>query len=133
MTTPVPAHRRPLLRSLVLGAVVVGVVALAGWLLLLFVEGTVVLVSYAVGVALIVLPLLVAHRVVAGRTGSERRQRLGIIAQAVGLGVALVVIAHLLGQHGWLLVAVPAAVAAALRLVHAVSARRLRRAVTTTP
>ena len=132
MTTPVRA-RRSLLPSLVLGAVVVGVVALAGWLLLLFVKGSVVLISYAVGVALIVLPLLVAHRVLAGHTGAERRRRLGSIAQAVGLGVALVVIAHLLGQHGWLLVAVPAAVAATLRVVHVVSTRRRRRAVTTAP
>jgi len=46
MAKPVRAHPRALLPSLILGAVVVGAVALAGWLLLLFVKGTVVLISY---------------------------------------------------------------------------------------
>lgn len=119
---------RALLPSLVVGAAIVGIVALAGWLLLLFVKGTVVLVSYGIGIALVVLPLLLAHRLVAGHTGTERRQRIGAIAQAVGLGVALCVIAYFVGRHGWLLIAVPAAVVAVLRVVHAVGARR-RRAV----
>jgi phosphatidylserine synthase len=133
MATPVRA-RRPLLPSLILGAVVVGAVALLGWLLLLFVKGTVVLISYAVGAALIVLPLLLAHRVLAGHTGSERWHRVGTLAEAVGLGVALVVIAHLVGDHGWLLVAIPAAVVAALRVVHVISTRRQQhRAAVTTP
>jgi hypothetical protein len=124
MATSVRAGRRPLLRSLVLGAVLIAAVALVGWILLLLVKGTVVLVSYAVGIALIVLPLLLARRLVAGHTGSERRQRLGTIAQVVALGVALCVIAHLLGQHGWLLVAVPAAAVAVTRLGSAVRTRR---------
>lgn len=128
MATPAPARSRALLPSLVVGAAIVGIVALAGWLLLLFVKGTVVLVSYGIGIALIVLPLLLAHRLVAGHTGTERRQRIGAIAQAVGLGVALCVIAYFVGRHGWLLIAVPAAVVAVLRVVHAVGARR-RRAV----
>lgn len=123
MTRPVHA-RRPLLPSLILGAVLVGAVALVGWVLLLFVKGTVVLVSYAIGIALVVVPLLLAHRLVAGHTGSERRQRILTIGQVVALGVALCVIARLVGQHGWLLVAVPAAVVVGTRLVHAVSARR---------
>ena len=128
MATPAPPRSRALLPSLVVGAAIVGIVALAGWLLLLFVKGTVVLVSYGIGIALIVLPLLLAHRLVAGHTGPERRQRIGAIAQAVGLGVALCVIAYFVGRHGWLLIAVPAAVVAVLRVVHAVGARR-RRAV----
>lgn len=128
MATPAPPRSRALLPSLVVGAAIVGIVALAGWLLLLFVKGTVVLVSYGIGIALIVLPLLLAHRLVAGHTGTERRQRIGAIAQAVGLGVALCVIAYFVGRHGWLLIAVPAAVVAVLRVVHAVGARR-RRAV----
>jgi hypothetical protein len=128
MASPVPTDRRPLLSSLVLGAVVVGAVALVGWLLLLFVKGTVVLISYALGIALVVLPLLLAHRLLKGRTGSERWRRLGSIATAVGLGAALIVIAHLVGQHGWLLVVVPVAVVLVLRVVHTVGVRRARRA-----
>jgi hypothetical protein len=124
MSTPVRARRRPLLPSLLAGAGLVAVVAVIGWMLLLFVKGTVVLVSYALGIALVVVPLLLAHRLVAGHTGSERWQRIGTIGQAVAIGVALCVIAHLVGQHGWLLIAVPAAVVAVTRLVHAVSARR---------
>jgi hypothetical protein len=123
MTTPVPARSRALLPSLVVGAVIVGLVALAGWLLLLFVKGIVVLVSYGVGIALIVLPLLLAHRLVAGHSGQERRHRIGAIAQAVGLGVALCVIAYFVGRHGWLLVAVPAAVVAVVRLTHGATTR----------
>jgi hypothetical protein len=124
MADVVPARSRALLPSLVVGAAVVGVVALAGWLLLLFVKGTVVLVSYGVGIALIVLPLLLAHRLVAGHTGAERRQRIGAIAQAVGLGVALCVIAYFVGRHGWLLIAIPAAVVAVLRVAHGMAGRR---------
>lgn len=132
MATPVPARSRALLPSLVVGAVIVGIVALAGWLLLLFVKGVVVLVSYGVGIALIVLPLLLAHRLLAGHRGAERRQRIGAIAQAVGLGVALCVVAYFVGRHGWLLVAIPAAVVAVLRLTHEATTRwRARRPVST--
>jgi hypothetical protein len=127
MAAPVPARSRALLPSLVVGAAVVGVVALAGWLLLLFVKGTVVLISYALGIALIALPLLLAYRLLKGHTGAERRQRIMAIAQAVGLGVALCVIAHLVGEHGWLLIAIPAAVVAVLRLTSGVAARRRAR------
>jgi hypothetical protein len=124
MTTAVRARRGPLLTSLLLGAALVAAVALAGWLLLLFVKGTVVLISYAIGIALVVLPLLLARRVLAGHSGAERRQRLGTIAQAVALGIALCVIAYFVGAHGWLLIAVPAAVVAGSRVLRAVTARR---------
>jgi hypothetical protein len=123
MSTPVHAHRS-LMASLVLGAVVVAAVALIGWMLLLFVKGTVVLVSYALGIALVVLPLLLTHRLLAGTTGAERRQRIGTIAQVVAAGAALCVVAYFVGEHGWLLIAVPAAVVAALRLGRAVAVRR---------
>ena len=123
MTTSVrPA--RPLRVSLILGAALVAAVALAGWLLLLFVKGTVVLVSYAVGAALVALPLLLARRIVAGHAGSERWRRIGTIAEVVALGVALIVIAHLVGQHGWLLIAIPAAVVAAMHVTRSVATRR---------
>ena len=124
MTTPVRARRSAPLRSLVLGAVLVAAVAIAGWLLLLLVKGTVVLVSYALGIALVVVPLLLTHRIVAGHTGSERWRRIGTITQVVALGAALCVIAHLAGEHGWLLVAAPAAVVAVTRLIRAVGTRR---------
>jgi hypothetical protein len=110
--------------SLFLGAALVAAVAIAGWLLLLFVKGTVVLISYALGIALVVVPLLLAHRVVAGQTGSERWRRIGTVAQVVALGAALCVIAHLVGDHGWLLIAVPAAVVAVTRGIRAVGTRR---------
>jgi hypothetical protein len=132
MAKPVRAHPRALLPSLILGAVVVGAVALAGWLLLLFVKGTVVLVSYALGAALVAVPLLLAHRLVAGHVGHERWHRIGTIAQVVGLGAALIVIAFFVGRHGWLLVAIPAAVVAVLKVAYAVGARRTRAAAATT-
>ncbi|MGY1603876.1 hypothetical protein [Geodermatophilus sp. SYSU D00815] len=128
MTTAVRTHRS-LTASLLVGAGVVAAVGLVGWLLLLFVKGTVVLVSWALGIALVVLPLLLARRILGGHTGAERRQRLWTIGQAVALGVALCAIAYFVGDHGWLLVAVPAAVVAVLRVVRAVQARRERRAV----
>src|SRR5689334_31042 len=99
MADPVPARSRALLPTLVVGAAIVGIVALAGWLLLLFVKGTVVAVSYGVGIALIVLPLLLAHRLLAGHTGQDRRHRIVAIAEAVGIGVALCVIAFFVGAH----------------------------------
>jgi hypothetical protein len=128
MTTAVRTSR-PLLASLLVGAGIVAAVGLVGWLLLLFVKGTVVLISWALGVALVVLPLLLARRILGGQTGVERRRRLWTIAQAVVLGVALCAIAYFVGDHGWLLIAVPAAVVAAMRVVRAVQTRRERRAV----
>jgi len=132
MAKPVRAHPRALLPSLILGAVVVGAVALAGWLLLLFVKGTVVLISYALGAALVAVPLLLAHRLVAGQVGQERRHRILTIAQVVGLGAALIVIAFFVGQHGWLLIAIPAAVVAVLRVVRGIGTRRRAAAAVTT-
>jgi hypothetical protein len=128
MTTAVRTSR-PLLASLLVGAGIVAAVGLVGWLLLLFVKGTVVLISWALGLALVVLPLLLAHRILGGQTGVERRRRLWTIAQAVAVGLALCAIAYFVGDHGWLLIAVPAAVVAAMRVVRAVQTRRERRAV----
>jgi membrane protease YdiL (CAAX protease family) len=128
MTTAVRTSR-PLLASLLVGAGLVVAVGLVGWLLLLFVKGTVVLVSWALGIALVVLPLLLARRILGGHTGAERRQRLWTIGQAVAIGVALCAIAYFVGDHGWLLIAVPAAVVAVLRVARAVQVRRERRAV----
>jgi hypothetical protein len=109
MSTPVRARRSTLLASLVVGAGLAAAAAVAGWLLLLAVKGAVVLGAYALGIACIVVPLLVARRVVAGHRGRELRQRVTTIAQVVLLGVVLCGVAHLAGRHGWLLVALPAA------------------------
>jgi phosphatidylserine synthase len=124
MTTPVRDRHRALLPSLVLAAALAAAVAIAGWLLLLFVKGTVVLITYALGIALVLVPLLLAHRIVAGHTGSERWRRIGTVAQVVALGAALCLIAHLVGGHGWLLIAVPAAVVAVTRGIQAVGTHR---------
>lgn len=118
MSTPVPARRNGLLPSLLLGAVLVAAAAVVGWVLLLLVKGAVVVVGYALGAALVVLPLLVARRVLGDATGRERWRRVGTLAEVVALGVALCVVAHLLGQHGWLLVALPAAAVLLVRLSH---------------
>src|SRR4051812_17374402 len=124
MTTTVRASGRPLLASLVLGAVVVAAVALVGWGLLLVVKGTVVLIIYALGIALVVLPLLFAPRVVGQSTGAGRRQRIATIALVGGLGAGLRVNPYFVGERGGLLVAVPAAAVAAMRVARAVAARR---------
>ena len=124
MTAPVRAPRRSLLPSLILGAALVAAVAIVGWLLLLFVKGTVVLVSYAIGIALVVLPLLLAPRILRGHSGAERRQRILTIGQAVALGAVLCVIAYFVGRHGWLLIVVPAVVVALMRVARAVGTRR---------
>jgi hypothetical protein len=124
MTAPVRAGHRSVLPALLLGGLLVAAVGLAGWLLLLFVKGTVVLVSYALGIALVALPLLLTPRLVRGSTGAERRQRVATIAQVVAVGAVLCVLAYFVGRHGWLLIAVPAAGVALLRLAAAVRARR---------
>jgi len=92
----------------------------------------VVLISYALGAALVAVPLLLAHRLVAGQVGHERRHRILTIAQVVGLGAALIVIAFFVGQHGWLLIAIPAAVVAVLRVVRGIGTRRRAAAAVTT-
>ena len=129
MTASTPRASRPLLASLVLGAALVAAVGVVGWLLLLLVKGTVVVVGWALGLALIAVPLLLARRIVGGHTGAERRQRLWTIAQAVAIGVALCAIAYFVADHGWLLIVVPAAVIAVLRGARAVQAYREERAV----
>jgi hypothetical protein len=129
MTASTPRASRPLLASLVVGAALVAAVGVVGWLLLLLVKGTVVVVGWALGLALFAVPLLLARRIVGGHTGGERRQRLWAIAQAVAIGVALCAIAYFVDDHGWLLVVVPAAVIAVLRGARAVQAYREERAV----
>lgn len=126
MSTPVRRRRGALLPSLVTAAVLAAALAVVGWLLLLFVKGAVVVVGYALGAALVVVPLLAARRVLAGTRGRERWRRTLTIAQVVALGAVLCVVAHLLGRHGWLLVALPAAAVLLARLPRARAARARR-------
>lgn len=116
-------------RQLVLPVVFVAAAALVGWLLLLLIKGIVVVVTYALGGALIVVPLVMARRLVGDRTGRERWRRVSTIAATVLLGVALLAVAHLLSLHGWLLIVIPAALVGLDRVVDAVSGWRERRAV----
>ena len=118
MQTPSASRRggrsvlAPLLATVLLGAAV----GLVGWLLLLLIKGTVVLVAYAVGIAMIVVPLLLARRLLTSGPGSERRERAVTIGTVVLLGAVLCVAAHLVGQHGWLLVVIPVAAVLLARL-----------------
>lgn len=90
--------------------IVVAVVGLLGWLLLETVKWLVVALLIALGIALIIVPFFVGRRVIGGRAGSERAQRVGQLATAVLLGVALIGVAVVVRHHGWLLVAVPVVV-----------------------
>lgn len=124
MSTPIRVRRGALLPSLVLGAALAAAVAIVGWMLLLFVKGAVVVVAYALGGALIVVPLLLGRRILAGHSGREKWQRIGTIAQVVTLGAVLCAVAHLLGRHGWLLIALPVAVVLGGRLLRGSRLRR---------
>lgn len=97
--------------------VLVAVAALVGWLLLDLVKGVVVTIAYVVGATLIVVPLLAGRRVVGRVARPERWHRLGALASVVAVGIGLVVVAHLLSRHGWLLIAIPAGLVALSRLV----------------
>jgi hypothetical protein len=105
-----PRRRRALAPSLLATCLVAAGVAVVGWLLLLLLKGTVVLVAYALGIAMIAVPLLLARRLLAGRAGPDRRERLVTILTAVAVGVALCVAASLVSAHGWLLIVLPVAV-----------------------
>jgi peptidoglycan/LPS O-acetylase OafA/YrhL len=101
------------LRPLLISVLLIGLAALVGWILLITVTFALVLACYAAGAALIVLPLLVAGRVVGGqRSSRERWGRIGVIAALVCGGIALIVVAHLIQQHKWLLIVLPAAAVA---------------------
>jgi hypothetical protein len=104
-----PKGRRGLAASLLATCLLAAGVGIVGWLLLLLVKGTVVLVAYALGIAMIAVPLLVARRLLAGRPRAEQRERAVTLATVVALGAVLCVCAHLVGDHGWLLIAIPAA------------------------
>jgi phosphatidylserine synthase len=107
----------------VLAAVIAGV----GWLLLELLKGLVVVVTYSLGIALIVVPLLLARRILSGSHGRERFRRIGSVLAAVLLGILLCAIAHAVHRHGWLLIALPAALVGISRLADRIAERRARR------
>lgn len=125
---PAGGSNRPVLATLLATSALVAAVAVAGWLLLLLLKGTVVLIAYALGVAMIAVPLLLARRIVAGRPRPEQRERVMTIATVVAIGVVLCAVAHLVGHHGWLLIAIPAAAVVLARLARAGGALRRRTA-----
>ena len=120
-------RRRSVLPALLLTCLVGAAVALVGWLLLLFVKGTVVVIAYALGIAMIVVPLLLTRRLLRGHPGPEKRERLVTIATVVLLGAVLCVVAHLVGDHGWLLIVIPVVAVAVMRAGSAIGERRSAR------
>jgi uncharacterized membrane protein len=104
-----PRRRRALASSLLATCLVAAGVAVVGWLLLLLLKGTVVLLAYAVGIALIAVPLLLSRRLLRGRSGPDRRERLVTIATVVVVGAVLCLTANLVADHGWLLIVLPVA------------------------
>jgi hypothetical protein len=110
--------------ALLVPVLLVAAAALVGWLLLALAKAVVVDITYAVGIALVVVTLLMSPRLVRGRTGTARWRRIGSITTAVLLGAVLIVVAHEVHRHGWLLIAIPAAIITVSRLVDRVAARR---------
>jgi phosphatidylserine synthase len=122
-----PQQRRSVTATIA-GPVVAGaVVAAIGWLLLELLKGLVVVITYCLGAALIVVPLMLASRVLSGAAGRERFRRIGALAAAVLIGVVLCVIAHAVHRHGWLLIVIPAVLVGISRLADRIGERRARR------
>jgi FtsH-binding integral membrane protein len=115
--SPTSSSKRTVTSVLVIPLVAALVVAAIGWLLWQLFTGIIVGATYAIGVVLIVAPLLLWKRLVGDRTGRERVERIGSIVATILLGVALLAIANLVSRHGWLLVAVPAAVVLVPRMI----------------
>jgi hypothetical protein len=124
-----PRRRRALVPSLLATCVVAAGVAAVGWLLLLLLKGTVVLVAYALGIAMIAVPLLLARRLLSGRPRDEKRERVATLVTVVVIGAVLCVTAHLVADHGWLLIVLPVAAILLSRVARAgaVTLRRVRR------
>ncbi len=126
-----------LLGSLVVPIILVAVVALLGWGLLALAKAIIVAVTYAVGIAMVVVAVALSPRLLRGRTGRARWRRVGSVLATALLGVVLIVVAHQVSRHGWLLIAIPAAVVAvwwlADHIVDRFSARRQRRSSSGSP
>jgi hypothetical protein len=110
--------------SLLAPVLAVTIVAAVGFVLLEFLKHIVVIITYCLGGALVVVPLVLASRLLRGYHGHERWRRMATITSAVAAGVVLIIIAHLLSRHGWLIVVIPAALVAISRLVDHGARRR---------
>jgi FtsH-binding integral membrane protein len=122
--SPSPSSNRALTSVVVIPLVAALVVAALGWLLWQLLTGVIVMTTYALGAVLVVAPLLLWKRLVGDRAGRARIERIGSIVATVLLGVALLAVANLVSRHGWLLVAVPAAVVLVPRMVAGLRAQR---------
>ena len=105
----------------------VAVVGLAGWLLLWTVKWLVVTLLVALGIALIIVPFAAGRRIIGGAVGADRAHRVGQLATAVLLGIALIVVAIVVAHHGWLLIVVPVLVVLIGRLMGRLGAARAAR------
>lgn len=119
---------RSVLGSLIGPVVLVAVAGLLGWILLTLAKTVIVALLYALGAALIVVPLLRARSLVDGRDGRERWRRIGTIVMVVAVGIAVILIAHLVSRHGWLLIVIPAGVVLVFRAIDHFADRREHRA-----
>jgi hypothetical protein len=115
--SPSSSSNRALVSVLVIPLAAALVVAAVGWLIWQLLTGILVAATYAIGAVLILAPLLLWKRLIGDRTGQARIERIGSIVATVLLGVALLAVANLVSRHGWLLVAVPAAVVLVPRMV----------------
>jgi hypothetical protein len=88
----------------------VAIAGILGWILLVTIKWLVVILLIAIGIALIVVPIAAGSRIVGPTVGAVRRHRIGQLATAVLLGVALIVLAVVVAHHGWLLIVVPVAI-----------------------
>jgi hypothetical protein len=131
LVEPEGSRQRSVASVIAVPVVVVAAVALVGWLLLLLVKGIVVVLCFAVGAALVVVPLVMARRLLTGQAGGRRWRRVLDLVTAMLLGAALIVVGYFVARHGWLLVAVPVGVVLLSRVVRGLGrrweARRARR------
>ena len=87
--------------------IAVALVGLVGWLLLISIKWLIVTIMFALGIALIVVPIVGWRRFLGTQAGPDRRHRSGQLVTAIALGAALVVLAFVVSRHGWLLIVVP--------------------------
>jgi len=110
--------------SLLVPVTLVALAGVVGWILLVTVKWLIVTLLFAIGIALVIVPIAAGSRIVGPAVGEIRRRRIGQLVTAVLLGVAFIVLGVVVSHHGWLLIVVPAAVVLIARGVGKVSERR---------
>lgn len=105
----------------------VAVAGILGWILLVTVKWLVVILLFAIGISLIVVPIAAGSRILGPTVGAIRRHRIVQLATAVLLGLALIVLAVVVAHHGWLLIVVPVAIVLIGRLTGRISTARANR------